>query len=221
METSLHRQLKVHYAGEGAELEVVLGRYRIDVVVGQQLIEIQHGSLSAIRDKVRDLLQEREVLVVKPIVAAKTLVKLQRKGGKVLQRRRSPKKGCLLDLFNELVYFTKTFPHPRLTLEIVLVDVEEHRYPRARPSRRGKKYQVQDLKLLGVRQTHRLCTPHDLLALLPPDLPPTFNTAQLAEALGVKQWMAQRIAYCLRHTGAARQVGKQGNLLLYQLRRAA
>ncbi len=32
METSLHRDLKSHYAGRNARFEVPLGKYRIDVV---------------------------------------------------------------------------------------------------------------------------------------------------------------------------------------------
>ena len=34
---------------------------------------------------------------------------------------------------------------------------------------------------------------------------------QLAEHAGIRRWIAQRIAYCLRHMNAAREVGKQGN----------
>ena len=49
METSLHRQLKEKYASGDAAQEVTWGDYRIDVVSEDQLIEIQHGSLAAIR----------------------------------------------------------------------------------------------------------------------------------------------------------------------------
>ena len=41
----------------------------------KQLIEIQHGSLAAIRDKIRKLVENHRVLVVKPIVRQKLLVK--------------------------------------------------------------------------------------------------------------------------------------------------
>ena len=60
------------------------------------------------------------MLVVKPIVARKHLVKQHRAGGKVDSRRRSPKQGTVLDLFEELVHFTRVFPHRRLTLEVPL-----------------------------------------------------------------------------------------------------
>ena len=80
METSLHRDLKALYADANAQFEVPLGNYRIDVVTGGRLVEIQHGSLAAIRDKVRSLLGRHEVVVVKPIVRSKLLVKRTAQG---------------------------------------------------------------------------------------------------------------------------------------------
>jgi hypothetical protein len=90
METTLHRELKVRYSTEGALVEQRIGRYRIDVVRGSELVEIQLASLSAIRDKIAALLKNHRVLVVKPIIAAKYLVKRRRAGGRVVSRRRRP-----------------------------------------------------------------------------------------------------------------------------------
>ena len=113
METSLHRDLKKLYAGDVAQTEVRLGAYRIDAIVGDTLFEIQHGALGAIRDKIRRLVVTHDVVVVKPIVARKTLVKFDAGGTRELSRRASPKRGTLLDIFAELVYFTRAFPHRR------------------------------------------------------------------------------------------------------------
>ena len=38
----------------------------------------------------------------------------------------------------------------------------------------------------------------------------------IAMALGIQRWVAQRITYCLRQTGAALPCGKAGNTMLYQ-----
>ena len=81
METSLHRELKLLYAGRQAQSEVSLDGYRIDAVARGRLIEIQHGSLGAIRDKIRNLLESHRVTIVKPIIASKVLVKKSAKGG--------------------------------------------------------------------------------------------------------------------------------------------
>jgi len=221
LETSLHRQLKQHYAAGSGQIEVVLDDYRIDAIRGKELIEIQHGSLAAIRDKIAELLTEHRVTVVKPIVARKTLVKLDQRGGEVVSRRLSPKRGQLLNLFDELVYFTRVFPHRRLTLEVALVEVEELRYPGHGRRRRHREndFQVEDQRLLTIVETHRFRTLGDLRKLLPRSLSTTFHTGQLAESLGVKRDIAQRIAYCLRETGAIHPVGKQGNAVLYSRRK--
>ena len=129
MESSLHKQLKTLYADDHAHLEHKLGQYRIDVACDGELIEIQHGSLAAIRDKIQELTAHHRVLVVKPIIVRKQLIKLAAKHGGVVSRRLSPKKGDLLDLFDDLVYFTRVFPHQNLTLEAPLIDIEEWRYP--------------------------------------------------------------------------------------------
>jgi hypothetical protein len=218
METSLHRDLKARYAGKDAQFEVSLGGYRIDVVSDGVLVEIQHGSLAAIRDKIQRLLRKHRVLVVKPIVARKTLVKQAAKDGEVIQRRLSPKRGTLLDLFDDLVHFTRVFPHERLTLEVPLVEIEEWRYPghgRRRRWRRGD-HQVEDQKLVAVQSVHRLQTRADLRDLIACPLPKPFHTGHLAESLGVRRWIAQRIAYCLRKMGVVRESGKQGNARLYE-----
>jgi len=226
METTLHKELKEQYAAKDAETEVKVGAFRIDVVDGVELIEIQHGSLAALRDKVRTLLEEHRVRIVKPLIARKLIIKQDAREGAVVSRRASPKRGTLLDVFDELVYFTRVFPHRRLALEVLLVEIEEWRYPGHGRRRRwrAKDYQVEDQRLLKIHDRLELRTAADLKRLLPAGLPKCFHTAHLAEGLGVERWVAQRIAYCLRHAGTVRQVGKQGNALLYELasrRRAA
>jgi len=219
METSLHRDLKLHYADDRASLEVPLGDYRIDAIAGDLLIEIQHGRLAAIRDKVSTLLQDHRVLVVKPLLRTKQLVKRKKKGGKIIGRRKSPRRAHWLDLFDELLYFTRVFPHPRLTIEAVMVDIEEYRYPGHGRRRRWSKkdFIVEDQKLVTIHEAKRVCQLDDLWTLLGDiRLPHPFHTGHLAEQLDVCRSTAQRIAYVMRQTTAIKQVGKQGNALLYE-----
>lgn len=217
METTLHRQLKEAYASGVASMEVALGNYRIDVVQKGILIEIQHGSLAAIRAKIQRLVVNHHVLVVKPILVEKCLIKLDRRDGQILSRRRSPKRGALLDIFDELIYFTGVFPHPNLTIDVPLVDVEEIRYPGngRRRRRRENGFQVQDRVLVDIRETHRFATCQDLTRLIPAGLPTPFHTGQLASSLNAQRWVAQRIAYCLRKMKAIKVIGKQRNAHLY------
>ena len=223
METSLHRDLKLHYAGPSCKTEVRLDKYRIDAVHLGRLFEIQHGSLSAIRDKVSRLLGDHCLTVVKPIVARKRLIKLAEKGGEPIERRWSPKRGKLLDLFDELIYFTRVFPHRRLTLEIALVEVEEWRYPGhgRRRRHRAQDHLVDDLKLVRICDTVTLKTKSDLRRLVnshlgDETLPRDFHTGHLAAALAVRRHIAQRIAYTFRQMKIVKVVGKEGNAILYR-----
>ena len=225
METSLHKQLKSLYAGPDAATEVSVHGFRIDAIGKRgELIEVQHASLGALRNKAIKLLDHQPRLrlrIVKPIVARKRIVTLSAPDGDVVRSRLSPKRGELLDLFEHLVHFTSVFPRQRLSLEIALIEAEEIRVDRLRKKRRrSKPYQQLDIRLVEVIETVSLKSNADLLRLLPiAQLPqPSFDTADLAAAMQRPRWFAQKVAYCLRNTGAAELMGKRGNSQLYRIR---
>lgn len=215
MESTLHRQLKSLYGGSQNDLEVQVDGFRIDAVVRGRLYEIQQASLAALRDKVRTLLKSHRVVVVKPLVSRKYLIRREQPGGDIVSSRYSPTRETVLHLFNDLVHFVTVFPHPRLTLEVVLTEQEEHRISRVRKRRRGPDYRVEDRLLTEVVSTTRLKTARDLLKLLPTKLPECFTTSELALQAGIPRWLAQKMAYCLRKTGALDVIGKQGNSMVY------
>jgi len=223
METSLHRQLKQHFAGSDDQTEVTLDGFRIDAIADSgELVEIQHAGLGALRDKTRSLLtrSRHSLRIVKPLIARKRVVTLDRRDGEVIRSRMSPKRAELLDLFQDLVHFANVFPMKRLTLEFVLIEAEEIRIDHQPTRRRGKKYISLDQRLVQVGQSVELRKAADLLRLLPVELLPNpFDTSHLASVTERPRWFAQKISYCLRQTGIAKLVGKQGNCQLYRLAR--
>ncbi len=221
METTLHQQLKHSYADDRSQTEVVMGRYRIDAIRDGELIEVQCASLAAIRDKCQDLLKRHQLRVVKPIVMRTRIAKVKQKGGPITSRRMSPKRGSVLDLFDELIYFTRVFPHPNLTIEVPMVNVEQLRAPAKKRRRRWQKdYKIQDVTLESLEGSIELREPADLLNLLqlPADIE-TFNTADLAKSIDRSRSTAQLIAYVLRKTGAIDTSGRNRLGIVY--RRAA
>ncbi|MFN5298397.1 MAG: hypothetical protein ACK5HA_08870, partial [Planctomycetaceae bacterium] len=167
METTLHRQLKALYAGTPGEQEVARDGFRIDAIHEGELIEIQHASLGALRTKIRRLLIAHSVTIVKPLAQTKRIVSRPSPAAPI-KARNSPLHQGWLHLFDDLVHFVDVFPHPRLTLEVVLTEQEELREPRQTRRRFGRTYRVCDRRLTAVLERRAIRTPTDLLAFLPP-----------------------------------------------------
>jgi hypothetical protein len=215
METSLHRSLKERYAaGDTGRSEVMVGRFRVDAVDDSgRLIEIQSGALGPLRGKLQRLLGEHRIRIVKPVVLVRRVLKMSRPGGVVLSSRRSPKRGATVDVFDDLIGVVRIFPHSHLDIQVLGVTIDELRVHR----RRWPGYTVVDRRLGEIHGTISLVRAGDLWELLPADCTgrEPFTTHKLARQLDRPLWFAQRVAYCLRVTGAVRVVGKSGNRLIY------
>lgn len=214
-EKSLHAALKEWYAAPEDRAEQPVDGYVVDLVRGDDLIEIQTRNFSAIKRKLALLLEKHAVRLVHPIPTLKWIVRLDRDGDTVLSRRRSPKRGTLLDIFDELVSIPHLIAHPRFALEVLLVEVEETRQQDGRGSWRRRGWSIHDQILVGVEAQHSFHSPTDFAALLPPTLPEPFTSSQIAARFGVRHGQGQKIAYCLRHMGAIEVIGKQGNAYQY------
>ena len=216
-EKPLHAALKRRYAAADGRTEVPVGPYVVDVVHGGELVEIQTGGFSSMKRKLTTLLDDGyAVRVVHPIAAEKTIVKIDEASGEVLSRRRSPKRGAVVDLFAELVSFPELVAHPGLTLEVLLVREEElRRFDGTRGWRRHG-WVVEERRLVEVVDRRVVDAPPALAALLPRALPASFTTADLAEAIGRPRRLAQQMSYCLRRLDLIEAVGKDGNAHVYR-----
>jgi hypothetical protein len=215
METSLHRTLKEQYAAGGSgRPEIVVNGFRVDAVdqVGR-LIEVQSAALGPLRGKLRRLLPEHRIRIIKPVVLKRRIIRKSRANGPALSARHSPKHGNLYDVFDDLIGVVRVFPHPNLEIEVLGVTINEVRTPR----RRWPGYKVVDRCLVEIHETRTVIAARDLWTLVPPDCDGSepFTTHELAQTLDRPLAFAQRVAYCLRLTGAAQVVGKQGNRLIY------
>jgi hypothetical protein len=195
-EGSLHLALKRWYAQPGDRFEVNVDGSVIDLVRDNLLVEIQTRNFSACKRKLEKLLDHHPIRLVHPIPAQRWLVKVE--GGRVLSRRKSPRKGQFFHVFNELVRIPKLLPHPNFSLEVLLVRDEEIQQHDGKGSWRRKGWSIIDRHLLDVTACYSLASLEDYAALLPNDLPEVFTTQILAEALGQPRALMQKMAYCLR-----------------------
>lgn len=214
-EKSLHAALKERLFQPGDKHEIRIDSFVIDIVRGDHLIEIQTRHLGAMKRKLAQLLPHHSIQLVHPIAAEKWIVR-QTADGQPISRRKSPKRGRLIDIFAELVRIPHLLSHPNLTVTVLLTQQEEIWRDDGQGSWRRKRWSVFDHCLLDVVGQHSFETADDWLTLLPDDLPQPFTNRELATILNCRLNLTQKMTYTLRNAGLIEVSGKQGNAILYQ-----
>jgi hypothetical protein len=215
-EGPLHAALKAAYSANGGEEEVSVQTFVADAVRNGIMYEIQTGSFSGLRRKMAALADVGPVVLVHPIARTTTIVKQPEDRSAKPASRKSPKRGSLIHIVNELVYLPQMLNHPNFSVEAVLTEVREIRVFDPKKNRRRGGWRVQEKHLLDIIEGVRLQDMADLFNFLQMELPSPFDTRDLAAALDEPLDIAQKMAYCLRHAGVTEIVGKKGNALLYE-----
>jgi hypothetical protein len=214
-EQPLHAALKRWYARPGDVLEAALDGYIVDLLRGNHVIEIQTSGFAAIRRKMRALSRHYRVTLVYPVAYERWIVKLPTTAYGQPVRRKAPRRQRMDQLFQELVSFPDLLQCPNFSIEIVRVQAEEVQRYDGRQGRRRRGWVTVERRLLGVFARHVIATPSDLWSLISWELPEPFQTLHLARVLHRPRWFAQKVAYCLRESGASMAIGKAGNALVY------
>jgi len=214
-ERSLHSALKDWYAQRGDHIESEVEGFHIDIIRNNLLIEIQTANFSSQKRKLYTLIEKHPLRLVYPIAQEKWIVRLAADGKSRLGRRKSPKRGNLFHLFQELVSIPYLITNPNFSLEVLLIREEEVRCDDGTGSRHRKGLSIADRCLIEVQSQHLFKEPLDFLPLIPPDLKEPYSTKELAESIGQPRWIAQKMAYCLRTMEVLEVAGKNGNSLLY------
>jgi hypothetical protein len=201
----------------GDRFEARVENYIIDIVRNDLLIEIQTRNFSAIKRKLRSLIGDYSVRLVYPIAERKWIVRVARSNGEMLSRRRSPKRGKLPDLFDELVWIPHLAGEDNFSMEVLMIEEEEIRCADGKGSWRRRGVSIKDRKLLDVVERVRFVEREDFLRFLPSDLDQPFTNKSLAREIGVLVRQSRRITYCLKKMGAIREVGKRRNELLFEV----
>jgi ribosomal protein S25 len=209
--------LKAWYAQPGDRFEVPVDGYVIDIVRKGELLEIQTGNFAAIKVKLRKLLRNHRIRLIYPIAKEKWIVRQTKDNSTGITRRKSPKKGRVEDLFQEMVSFPYLFSDPNFSLEVLLIKEEEKRRYNGKRRWRRKGWSTEERRLLDVVDKRLFGKSDDLQALLPESLEESFTTKDLAETIGIKRQLAQKMAYCLKNTGVIELIGKQRQAYLYKV----
>lgn len=214
-EKPLHTALKKWYAMPGDLLEEPVDGFVIDIVRGDILIEIQTRNFFAIKRKLIDLTARHKVRLVYPVAREKWIIKLEKDGYSQLNRRKSPRKGAIIDVFSELRNFPQLLLNPNFSIEVLLIHEEEFRRHDDRRGWRRKGWVTHERRLLKVVEQQLFEIPSEMSMLIPSELAGAFTSFDLAAAINKPLRLSQRMILCLREMGIISKVGKRGRAFLY------
>ena len=201
-ESKLHNSLKILYQElyEG-KTEVEQDGHIYDIVTKNgNIIEIQTKNLAKLLPKILDTIEKgHNVKLVHPVPLI-TRIELQDENGKIISKRKSPKKGSIFDIFRELTGIYPLMTNKHFSLEIVEIEMTEERVRTNEPvqSKNGRRRFRRNWLKTGKRldtiiNTRRFSKPEDYLKLLPP-LPQQFCAKDLKKALSEQKELSARTA---------------------------
>jgi len=215
-ERSLHSALKFRYSGSEGSVEALTGSFVCDACTSEgELIEVQTGSFGPLKEKVKSLCKTNKVRIIHPIVIRKH-IELYDSRGKLLHKRKSPKKGNEWDLFKALLYAPELGLLKNLTIELAIIDVLEKRVNDGKGSWRRKGISIVDRFLDAWHGSIVLSKRSDYYQFIPFKKGELFTARDLAEKAGINATLAGKTLYTLAKMSLLEKTGKRGNAFIYK-----
>ncbi|MEI6387596.1 MAG: hypothetical protein WCQ50_13240 [Spirochaetota bacterium] len=216
-ESALHASLKAWLARPGDRLEVSLDGKIVDLLrSGGECVEVQTKRFDRIEAKVLELARKAPVRVVHPVVVECMIARVDPETGELVSERKSPKRGNLLSVFEELVFAPALIGARNVTIEVILVRTRELRIRDGRWTWRKKGDRVLTRELVEVLDSRAFKGKASWLKLIPPDLAWPCDSGSLGIALAIGADQARQILYCLSKAGFLVEAGKKGRRKIYQ-----
>lgn len=214
-EKTLHAMLKLWLDDDPTHHEIPLPQGSVaDIFDGERIVEIQTANFTALRKKLEKLLDTYPVTVVHPLVRVKWVSWIDPETGEITKPRRSGRRGTFTDAGKQLIYLLPLLSHPHLTMQLVLLDVEERRLLDGWGNGGKRGSHRADRLPLALGETVTLTAPADYAALLPPDLPAPFTAAEFGKAARLQGRNLQGTLKVLVTLGVLRRE-KDGQKFLY------
>lgn len=216
-EKILHAVLKLYYEPDEDKHEVAMSGYYADIYNDKGIIEIQTRQLNKLRDKLSVFLQDYHVTVVYPLPFNKWLSWVNPDNGEVQGRRKSPRHFTEYDAFYELYKIKSYLKNPNLSINLVLMDMEEYKllngwsYDKKRGSTRYDRVPV------GIRRIVKFDRIEDYMQLVPADLKEDFTVKDFAMAAGVSVEASRYTLNILNYLEIVKRTGRVKNGYVYNV----
>lgn len=220
-EKTLHAVLKNYFEPHGDNQEIKIGGYVADIVGENGVIEIQTRQFNKLLKKLEAFLEFSDVTVVYPMAEIKYLRWLDIDTGELSQRRKSPRKAKIYDVFPELYKIKYTLDNPRFHLCLCMLEVEEIRYlngwskDQKRGSSRCDRIPIELTNEIYINNVN------DFGIFIPDDLPESFTSKDYSNCCKISRPLAQTALNILTYLEIVKRTGKNGNTIIYKVRKNA
>ena len=216
-EKTLHAVLKQYIEPNKEKREIRVGASVADIFNEDGITEIQTRSFLKLKKKLPTLLDTAPVTIVYPIPHQKWLTWIDPKTGEASERRKSPKVGRFFDGLYELSMIREFLSDSRLTVKIMLIDMEEYRNLDGWGNG-GKRGSSRNERIpTALFDEYHLCSPDDYLIFVPETMPSEFTLKEYMKAAKVNKRQGQAGVYILRTLGFVDVSGKRGRENLYKI----
>lgn len=191
-----------------------------DVLCGNDIFEIQTGSLYPLRDKIEFYLSQTryDVTVIHPIIVKKRVTYLSPDDAHVVRRVSSPKHERAIDMVVELYSLLPFLNEPRLRLRALMLEMEEFRIQNKRGRHGAIRYEKIPTGLLDIVDFN---TPADYLPHFPVMPSSEFTASEFGRAAGLRGRDVYSALNVFVAMGLAAPCGKRGRATVYNIANAA
>lgn len=226
-EKTVHAILKNTKDPDETHQEVPVGNYIADICDGHQIIEVQSAGFGRMWPKLEAFLPEYEVTIVYPIPHIKYITWVDPQTGEFMERNKSHHTGSFYHAFKEMGKIRSLLTHPNLTINPMLIDMEEYKlldgwsYDRKRGSHRYDRIpmSIYDEVYLRSPEDYAMFVPEALRIRAADEL---FTAKEFGALIGIKEKSVSysNILLVLTELGVVERVGmtkKRAYLYRYAL----
>jgi len=228
-EKTVHAVLKKYYVPDEHCHEInIVKKYVADACVDGEIYEIQSKSFYTMKDKLDMFLKEHEVTIIYPVAVNKYIRYIDPETGEIYEKRKSTKKGGLLDIVPELYGIKDYLKNKKLHFIICFIEMEEYKILDGWSKDKKKGATKADRIPTKIIGEFRIDKRRDFLNLLPcfrdgkkirnSEFPREFTTKDICNHTGYHISYAQYLMNILCFLGLTENTGKSGRLNIYRLK---
>lgn len=215
-EKSIHSMLKDYYESDKTKQEVPIGGYVADIVNSSGIIEIQSRGFDKLREKLKYYTINNNVKVVYPVSILKYINWVDPITREVVERRKSPGKLSVIDVFEELYKIRELLTNANITFTVVLLETEEYKLLDGHGINNKNKATKVDKVPTNIIEEISFSIISGYEKFVPRTLKRGFTSDDYAKAARCKIKTARTALLILTELGYVTRTGKEGRKYLYR-----